>query len=336
MTAVRRDIAVDVLTGFLGAGKTTLLNRLLPEPGFRSAAVIVNEFGEVGLDHLLVEAVAGDLLVLTTGCLCCAARGDLLAALDGLMARRGALGFERVVIETTGIAEPGPILNAVLLGPALGGGVRLGGVLTVVSAVDGMATLDAHDEARRQVALADRLLVTKTDLAAVGCALEGRLASLNPGAPVADARAAAPDATLFAPGLARGLAAAGHRHHGADACIRSVVLDAGVIEAGHLAGFVAALQATCGAGLLRLKGLAALRHDPERPAVVQAVGHVLHPVTRLHGWPAGGHRTRLVAILDGTDPADVRVLWDGFFGGPGVDRPDAAALMRGGGPGLFD
>ena len=336
MKASRDDIDVGVLTGFLGAGKTTLLNRVLAEPGFGATAVIVNEFGEVGLDHLLVEAVSEDLLVLTTGCLCCAARGDLIAALDGLLARRGALGFDRVVIETTGIADPGPILNAILLGPALGGGVRLGGVLTLVSAPDGMAVLDAHDEARRQVALADRILLTKTDLApAAAGALDGRLAALNPTAPIADAREAPLDAALFASGAARGLAPEGHHHHAADARLRSVVLDAGTVDAARLAGFVAALQARNGAALLRLKGVAALRHDPDRPTVVQAVGHVLHPATRLRGWPDGEPRTRLVAILDAVDPADVAALWANFFGGPAVDRPDAAALMDEGNPGLF-
>ena len=185
-----------MLTGFLGAGKTTFLNRVLADPRSRATAVIVNEFGEVGIDHLLVEAVAGDLLLLTTGCICCAARGDLLAAVDELLARREALGFDRILIETTGIADAGPILNAILLGPGLAGSARLGGVLTLVSAVDGDATLDRHEEARRQVAFADRLLITKTDLAASD-ALRARLSALNPAATVEDARHASIEAAWF-------------------------------------------------------------------------------------------------------------------------------------------
>ena len=328
---------VGVLTGFLGAGKTTLLNRVLADPAFAGTAVIVNEFGEVGIDHLLVEAVEGDLLVLTTGCVCCAARGDLLAAVDGLLERRPALGFDRILIETTGLADPGPILNALLLGPVLAGTARQGGVLTLVSAVDGAAALDRHDEARRQAALADRILITKSDLAPSAVpTLRERLAALNPAAAIGDAREAAPDLALFDAGAAPRPAPHGHHHHhAADARIRSAVLEAGTVDAGRLAGFVATLQGRHGPALLRLKGIAALRHDPERPAVVQAVGHLLHPATHLDRWPDGERRTRLVAILDGVDPAEVAALWDGFFGGPAIDRPDAAALTAEGGAGLF-
>ncbi len=330
-------VPVAVLTGFLGAGKTTLLNRLLADPAFVGTAVIVNEFGEVGVDHLLVEAVEGDMLVLTTGCICCAARGDLLAAVEGLLARRAALGFERILVETTGLADPGSILNALLLGPALAGAARLGGVLTLVSAVDGASSLDRHDEARRQAALADRILITKSDLAPAAVpALRARLAALNPGTSIGDARATQPDTALFdAEAAPRPVPHGHHHHHAADALIRSAVLDAGTVDAGRLSGFVAALQGRHGAALLRLKGIASLRHDPDRPAVVQAVGHLLHPVTHLARWPDGERRTRLVAILDGIDPAEVAALWDGFFGGPSVDRPDAAALMGENGPGLF-
>ena len=336
-------VPVGVLTGFLGAGKTTLLNRLLADPSFSGTAVVINEFGAVGIDHLLVEAVEGDMLLLTTGCICCAARGDLLAAVDSLLERRPALGFDRILIETTGLADPGPILNAMLLGPALSGAARLGGVLTLVSADGGAAALDRHDEARRQVALADRILVTRSDLAPDAVpTLRLRLAALNPSAPVGDARQVSPDPALFEHGAKpmKRPALQGHRHHhGADARIRSAVLAAGTVDAARLAGFVAAVQARHGAALLRLKGIAALRHDPERPAVVQAIGHVLHPTASLDRWPDGERGTRLVAILDGVDPAEVSALWDGFFGEPAVDRPDAAALagaLSGGGPSLFD
>ncbi len=332
-------VPVGVLTGFLGAGKTTLLNRLLAAPGFAGTAVIVNEFGDVALDHLLVEAALGDMLVLTTGCVCCAARGDVLAAVDGLMARRAALGFDRIVIETTGLADPGPVLNALLLGPGLSGAVRAAGVVTLVSEVDGLPTLERHDEARRQVALADTVLLTKRELAGGDtAALRARIAGLNPAAPVGDARAAdlAPD--LFAPGpLARRAAPDhGHRHHAPDARIRAVSLEAGIVTTDRLGAFVTLLQRRCGPALLRLKGLAALAHAPDRPVVVQAVGHLLHPATTLQGWAGEEPRTRLVAILDGVDPAAIAALWDTVLGVPAIDRPDAAALLGGGGAGLFD
>ena len=329
---------VGILTGFLGAGKTTLLNRMLAAPGFGRTAVIVNEFGEVGLDHLLVEAVTGDMLVLTTGCICCAARGDLLAAVDGLMARRATLGFDHIVVETTGLADPGPVINALLLGPGLAGNTSIDGVLTLVSAPDGVAALAGHAEARHQVALADRILLSKCDLAGPSPELLSRLAALNPTAPVAEARAVAMTRDLFAADArhtARPAPDHHHHHHAADARIRAVVLRAGVLEAGRLGAFIADLQGRHGAALLRLKGVAALHHAPERPTVVQAVGHLLHPGRHLDGWPGGEPRTELVAILDGVDAAAVTALWDGYCGGPAIDRPDAAALMPDGGPGLF-
>ena len=331
-----RPVPVGVLTGFLGAGKTTLLNRLLADPAFAGTAVIVNEFGEVGIDHLLVEAVEGDMLVLTTGCVCCAARGDLLAAIEGLIARRDALGFDLIVIETTGLADPGPVLNALLLGPGLAGATRIGGVVTLVAAPDGVATLGRHVEARHQVALADRVLLTKCDLAEPSRELLARLAALNPAAPLAEARSVAAARSLFdgETGAAAGMDGH-HHHHAADARVRAVVLRGEVLEADRLGAFVADLQGRCGPALLRLKGLAALRHAADRPTLVQAVGHLLHPARQLDGWRGRAPRTELVAILDGVDPAAVTALWDSYCGAPAIDRPDAAALMPAGSAGLF-
>ena len=347
-----------VVTGFLGAGKTTLLNTLLRQSAMAGTAVIVNEFGEVGLDHLLVEAVESDLLLLTTGCICCAARGDLLAAIEDLLARRagGAVAFDRIVVETTGLADPGPILNALVAAPTFRGAASLGGVLAVVSATRGDGVLDRHDEARRQVAMADCIAVTCCDL--VGrdpdaesalAGLRARLSRLNPTAAIGDARElAANPQELFAVDrppkpirLPAGRPGGQHHHHAADARIRSLILEAGQVDAAQLHGFIAMLQHRLGGALLRLKGLAALGRDPARPAVIQAVGHRLHPATRLAAWPPSdpGRTTRLVVILDGVDPAETAALWDSFFGGPAIDRPDAAALMMGpehGGPGLFD
>ncbi len=193
---------VVVVTGFLGAGKTTLLNALLRDPALADTLVLINEFGAVGLDHLLVERVDGDMLVMTSGCLCCSIRGDLVAALeDALRARdNGRMSpFRRVVIETTGLADPAPVLHTIMAHPYLALRFHLRAVVTLVDAVLGEATLDAHVEAVKQAAMADRLVLTKTDLAVEpGAAdrLKARLRALNPVAPLLDA--AAGEATVAA------------------------------------------------------------------------------------------------------------------------------------------
>ncbi len=177
---------VTVLTGFLGSGKTTLLNRLLARPELARTAVLINEFGEVGLDHLMVEKVDGDVVLLSSGCLCCTVRGELVDSLRSLAARAdaGSLDFDRVVIETTGLADPAPILHTLMAEPHIVRRYRLDGIVTTVDAVTGGATLDAQPESVKQAAVADRVVLTKTDLASPEALadLSRRLAILNPGA----------------------------------------------------------------------------------------------------------------------------------------------------------
>lgn len=187
--AARGAIRLTLLTGFLGAGKTSLLNRLIGDPALSGAAVVVNEFGEAAIDPLLIEAVSSDgVISLSNGCLCCTVRGELVDTLADLAAR-GAQTPARVVVETTGLADPGPILAAIMSHPVLAETYSLDGVVTVVDGVHGSATLADHVDSRRQVAVADRIVLSKTDLASAEMldTLRQALQGLNPRAPVVDA-----------------------------------------------------------------------------------------------------------------------------------------------------
>ncbi|MDE2363658.1 MAG: GTP-binding protein [Hyphomicrobiales bacterium] len=355
-------VPVTALTGFLGSGKTTLLNRLLGDPALADTVVLINEFGEVGLDHLLVEKVDGDMMLMSSGCLCCTIRGDLVNALEDLLRRldNGRIKpFRRVVIETTGLADPAPVLHAIMGHPYLALRYRLDGVVTTVDAVNGLATLDRHKEAARQVAVADRIVITKTDLLPSGSLSDGlirRLADLNPGAPRYDAaRGEADAASLLQAGLfdparkipdvARWLAAEahashdhaghdhGHVHHHAndpnrhDSSIAAFCLtrDRPLAPKGFDI-FLELLRQVHGAKLLRLKGIVALADDPDRPVVVHGVQHLFHPAVRLDGWPDADHRTRLVFILDGLDRKPIEDLFAAALAEARPDTPDAAAL----------
>lgn len=332
MTADPR-LPVTVLTGFLGSGKTTLLQHLMQRAEWKDTAVIINELGETGLDHLLVQHVAPHVRLLRSGCLCCSVREDLTFTLADLHARRarGELRFERVVVETTGLADPMPVLHTLATHPDTARHFRLAGVATVVDAHNGFATLDQHEEARRQVAVADTLLLAKTDLTPLGALelLEQRLARLNPSAPqhrvthgalrsehllylenpfLSQLRrldepqkkgattwllcgAGAPTESVFM---------RAPRAHASDIQTLCLTVDEpfGAETFRHWLGLLTALR---GERLLRFKGLIHIAEDPEHPLVVHAVQHLVHPPVALPGWPDAERRSRLVFITQGME-----------------------------------
>ena len=321
-------IPVHLLTGFLGSGKTTLLGHLLRQQDFARTAVIINEFGEIGLDHELVEKSDDSVVALSTGCLCCKVRGDLVETLADLLCRRDAGAvppFTRVVIETSGLADPAPILQTLMTDATIGGRLVLDGVVTTVDAVNGAATLAREAISVKQVAVADRLVVTKSDLAdAEQSALLGRLAALNAGAPLLQAQHGAIDPQLlFDAGpydpctksldvrAWLGEGAHDHQHERHDAEIQTyAIVRTAPIHAVTLTLLLETLAEHCGADLLRLKGIVNIAESPDRPAVIHGVQHVFHAPTFLPRWPSADRRSRIVMITRGIPQAWIEALID--------------------------
>ena len=319
-------IPVTLLTGFLGSGKTTVLNHVLKEPGMAATAVIVNEFGEIGLDHLLVERSSEDVVLLNSGCLCCTVRSDIVDTLTNLFVDRvkGKVPFfTRIVIETTGLADPAPILHTLMTEPIVAARYMLDGVVATVDAVNGAGTLDRHPEAVKQAAVADRLLLTKTDLAepAAQQAFEARLTALNPSATVIPVAQGAVDPVLlfnlgfFDPATKsvdvrrwlRDEAFAGSHEHEHDDHhpdpnrhddrIRAFCITRErPISWGVLSGWLDGLATMRGDDLLRFKAIVALSDRPDEPVVLHGVQHLFHPPVLLPQWPSEDRRTRMVFI----------------------------------------
>jgi len=311
-------IPVYVITGFLGAGKTTLLNALLRHDDMADSAVVINEFGDIGLDHLIVETAFEDAVLLKSGCICCTVRGDLVDMLALLRARvrMGQIpDYARVLIETTGLADPGPILQTLMTEPTVAAGHVVGGVITVVDAVHGAAELGRRQEPARQIAVADTIVLTKTDLATADglAALAARIRALNPGAPILDTADGpiAPGALMrsaFCETASPEVVAAwlGHGHGGHDGhgahhhhendgvhaiCLRRAV----PVPWDALVRFVQSVLSIRGADVLRLKGLANVA-GIDRPVMLHGVHHLLHPPALLDAWPAGRAETQIVFI----------------------------------------
>jgi G3E family GTPase len=347
-------IPVSVITGFLGSGKTTLLKHLLPQPAMADTAVIINEFGDVGLDHLLVENSSDDTVVLSSGCLCCTIRGDLVDTLRSLFLRRrkGSIPqFKRVVIETTGLADPAPVLHTLMQDPLVSECYRLDGVITTVDAVNGMDQLDRQMESVKQAAVADRLLLTKSDLANAPKvdALQERLRKLNPAAPIHLIRDGQIDAgELLNAGLynpdtksldvRRWLKAEaysehhhdhghGHDHHDEhghhdqnphdvnrhDSRISSFALDWDQpLDWAVFVEWIDMLITGHGENLMRLKGILNVAGE-ESPIAIHGVQHLFHPPIALPAWPDSDRHSRIVFITRDIARETIETSFRSFF-----------------------
>jgi G3E family GTPase len=329
----RMDIRtpVTILTGFLGSGKTTLMNRALRDPAMARTAVIINEFGEISIDHALTSASNDTILVLENGCLCCTVFGDLVQTLNRLYHAReaGEAEFDQVVIETSGLADLAPVLQAFLSEPTLAGLFLVHTVIATVDAVNAMHTLTEHAVSVRQVALADYLLITKLDLVAPGerpalaAQLSARLRRCNAAArikaaddpdvdPMALLRHGAADPgrdIRFAKAWLDEAMAHTHTEHAHDSGIASfsLIRDTPLPRAA-LQLLLSSLEKHLGPSLLRVKGLVHVAEQPEQPAVIQGAQHLLHNLTWLPQWPDADRRTRIVLITQGIAPGELAEL----------------------------
>jgi G3E family GTPase len=336
-------IPVTLVTGFLGSGKTTLINAALRAPELAKTLVVVNEFGEVGLDQKLFARSSDAVVVLENGCLCCTVKSDLVGTLNQVFHARqsGEIpGFDNVVIETSGLAEPGPVLQAFLSEPTLEGLYRVASVLTLVDAVNAEATAREHDEWTRQIALADQIRIGKLDLVAGDrearqARLSADLRRLNPSAEI--------DLVDWTPGAvaklltSKGFDAAdpmadprpwlnarahgetphthdddcGHDHHLSHKAIESFVLTREPpLARDELQFLLDGIAQNLGSGLLRVKGLVNVAEEPGRPAVIQGVQHLLHTMSWLDRWPDDDRRTQIVFITQGIPRANLKDVID--------------------------
>ncbi len=337
-------LPTTVLTGFLGSGKTTMLRRALASPALADTAVIINEIGEIGIDHHLVDFVEGSVIELPGGCLCCAVREDLARTLRSLLDRRAAgevRGFRRIIVETTGLADPAPILYTLGADPMLDHCLHLAGVVTLVDAVHGAAVIARFAEAARQAALADTLVISKTDLAPLGPDLVRALDRINDRAPrILAAEAGDAGAVLFdaagraapqtQPAPLPSAPVAAHSH-GIDAFAISL---GGEISRLDFARALGGLARERGNDLLRVKGIVRFSDGPRRPAVVQAAQHAMFAPEWLDDWPAGwpadqsggdqsggDRRSRLVFVVH--EIARAEILAHFAFAAPALWHPAA-------------
>lgn len=304
-------IPVSIITGFLGSGKTTLLNHLVRQPGMMDTAVIVNEFGEIGIDHLLIEQAFEDTVLLENGCICCSIRGDLVDTLTDLRRKSvsGALPpFARVIVETTGLADPAPILQTLISDDELRMNYALDRIVTTIDAINALGQLETFDEAVKQVAIADFLFITKLDLAEKGVdALQHRLNAINVTAPIElIAYGRVDPAVLFSKTVAQRdfgewLTHSHEHHHDTDSDINSFAI---VIEEplpwNAVKNWLETVASLRGGDLLRVKGVLNIV-GRAGPVVVHGVQHIFHSPVEFSNWPDEARTSRIIFITRGLE-----------------------------------
>ena len=326
MASYEDFIPVNLLTGFLGSGKTTLLKRLLESPQLANTAVLINEFGEIGLDHLLLETVDDETVVLQSGCICCTIRTDLKNAIVSLYdkSRRGIIpSFDRMVIETTGLADPAPIVFTLRGDPMIRHHFRLGNIVTTVDAVNAERELTTNDETRKQIAVADRIVITKTDIADPQAVerLSATLKDLNATAKIYDAQTDRIEADdllahdIYDPqtkseevqswldqeSKRTGHAHAHDRNRHADDIVTFCVIEDRPLDWTAFGIWLSMLVHAHGENVLRVKGLINVA-GLTSPVVVNGVQHIIHPPTHLDRWPSDDTRSRIIFVVRGLDP----------------------------------